>query len=52
MSLQDMERRGTFDEGQMTEARENTARQMDMMREVARSKKPAHMLQKVSEADG
>ena len=41
---QDMERRGTFDEEQMTEARKNTALSMEMMREAAHSKKPAHLL--------
>lgn len=43
---QDMERRGTFDEEQMAEARKNTAMSMQMMREAAHSKKPAHLLDK------
>ncbi|KAK9822761.1 hypothetical protein WJX74_006111 [Apatococcus lobatus] len=42
--IKDMERRGTFDQEQMTEARKNTAMQMEMMREAAHSKKPAHLL--------
>ena len=44
--LQDMERRGTFDEEQMIEARKNTAMSMEAMKEAAYSKKPAHLLQK------